>query len=166
MIDAYLMRARRTSNHQSRHIVSTSPSSTTSCSSFSSPSQQFTCSPRRLIQLNAETPRRLAWPLRSFIPPLPLSRKSLQPTFPTIAIRSTHSSRLGTDHALSPSPTLRTKTPLPFAPRATSAPRRPSLDPSTHSRSASTPTLSWSTSTSLTYPDTSLLFDGHSGIPI
>ena len=112
MIDAYLMRARRTSNHQSRHIVSTSPSSTTSCSSSSFPSQQFTCSPRRLIQLNAETPRRLAWPLRSFIPPLPLSMKSLQPTFPTIAIRSTHSSRLGTDHALSPSPTLRTKTPL------------------------------------------------------
>ena len=64
-------------------------------------------------------------------------------------------------------PTLRTEgTPFRSPPRATSTPRRLSLDPSAHSRSASISSLSRRPSTFLPNPDTSLLFDGHSGIPI
>ena len=158
MIDAYLMRARRTSNHQSRHIVSTSPSSTTSCSS-SSPSQQSACSPHRLIQLNAETPRRSFLALTFVHSSAPSFYEILTTNFPTIAIRSSL-----------PRPALITPCPphsLSLSPHEQRAPLvRLSFDPSTHSRSASTTSLSLASSDFSVGPDTSLLFDGHSGISI
>ena len=124
-------------------------------------SQQPACSQLRLIQLNAEKPRRLTWPSRSFIPPLSLSINSLQPTFQLLQ----YVLPFPLDSALItpclPLPLCVRRTPLSFAPRATSAPRRLSFDPSTHSRSASTTTLSWRTSISQSYPDTNLLVDGH-----
>jgi hypothetical protein len=123
------------------------------------PSQQSACSPPRLIQLNAETPRRLPWPSRSFIPPrfsfsettagrlrphhtttsTSLSpKKPLQPTFQLLQDVLPH--RLDADHVLPPSPhTAHERAPLSFVPRATSTPRRLTAYPSTYSRSTSTP---------------------------
>ena len=120
------------------------------------PSQQFACSPLRLIQLNAETPRRLPWPSRSFIPPrfsfsettagrlrphhpTDLSpKKPKQPTFQLLQDVLHH--RLDADHVLSHSPhTAHERAPLPSVPRATSTPRRLTAYPSTYSRSTSTP---------------------------
>ena len=129
------------------------------------PSEQPACSPLRLIQLNAEKPRRLTWSSRSFIPPLSLSINSLQPTFQLLQ----YVLPFPLDPALItpclPLPLRARRTPFPFAPRATSTPRRLSFDPSTHSRSAFTTTLSWRTPFQ-SYPDTNLLVNGHSRIPI
>ena len=159
MMDAYLMHARRTSNHQSRHIVSTSPSSTTSCSS-SSPSQQSACSPHRLIQLNAETPRRSFLAL-TFV-------HSVAPSF--YEIITTNLSNYCNTFFHSLGPALITPCPphsLSLSPHEQRAPLvRLSIDPSTHSRSASTTTLSLAFSDFSVSPDTSLPVDGHSGISI
>ena len=153
MIDAYSHACLLQQPPAQRYIVSTSPSSTTSCSS-PSPSQQSACSPHRLIQLNAETPRRSFLALTFVHSVAPSFYETFTTNFPTIAIRS-----------FLPRPALITPCPphsLSLSPHEQRAPLvRLSIDPSTHSRSASTPSLSLASSDFSVDPDTSLPFDGH-----
>ena len=159
MIDAYSHACLLQQPPAQRYIASTSPSSTTSCSS-PSPSQQSACSPHRLIQLNAETPRRSFLAL-TFV-------HSVAPSF--YEIITTNLSNYCNTFFHSLGPALITPCPphsLSLSPHEQRAPLvRLSIDPSTHSRSASTTTLSLAFSDFSVSPDTSLPVDGHSGISI